>query len=121
VDHLGHINNVAAGDILQEGRYRFLTDAGFIINAELRPQLVVASALIEYSADLFAPEPIEVLTGILEIGRTSFVMAQLARQRGRIGLYAHIVEVARDAAGATPLPEPWRARLQGLRIGAPAP
>jgi acyl-CoA thioester hydrolase len=119
LDHLGHINNVAGGDILQEGRYRFLTEAGFVIDGAQRPQLVVAAALIEYSADLYSPEPIEVLTGILQVGRSSFVMGQVARQGGRTGLYAEIVEVARDASGPTPLPESWRQKLQALLIAPP--
>ena len=120
LDHLGHINNVAAAELLQEARYRFLTAAGFFISAAQRPQLVVAAALIEYSADLFVSEPVQVRTGILGVGRSSFRMGQVACQGSRTGLYAEIVEVARDEAGATPIPDSWRARLESLLILTPA-
>jgi acyl-CoA thioester hydrolase len=120
LDHLGHVNNVAAGDLLQEARYRFLTEAGFVISATQHPQLVVAAALIEYSADLFASEPVQVWTGILGVGRSSFRMGQVARQGARTGLYAEIVEVARDANGPTPIPDSWRGKLESLLIVVPS-
>ncbi|MBS0578656.1 MAG: acyl-CoA thioesterase [Proteobacteria bacterium] len=120
LDHLGHVNNVAAGDLLQEARYRFLTQAGFMITAAQRPQLVVAAALIEYAADLFASEPVQVWTGILAVGRSSFRMGQVARQGARTGLYAEIVEVARDGTGATPIPDSWRGKLESLLIVVPS-
>ena len=116
LDVLSHVNNVAASAILQEGRNRFIHTCELYQLAYR--VLVVASTLIEYADDLLHPEPIEVAVGVLDIGRTSLRLAQIARQQGRIGIYAEIVLVARDEQGATPLPDAWRARLETMRIVA---
>jgi len=116
LDVLGHVNNVAAASILMEARNRFIHHCK-LFETE-RTQLVVASSLIEYAADLLHPEPIEVYVGVLELGRSSLRLGQIAVQNGRVGLYAEIVQVTRDAQGATPMPESWRAKLGSMRIGA---
>ena len=114
LDVLGHVNNVAAGAILQEGRNRFIHACELFKLA--RTQLVVASTLIEYADDLLHPEPVEVCVGVLDIGRSSLRLGQIALQNGRIGVYAEIVQVTRDERGATPLPEAWRSPLEAMRI-----
>jgi acyl-CoA thioester hydrolase len=117
LDQLGHVNNVAAALILQEGRYRFVIHTGLPFDTPDRHQLVVASSHIEYAADLLSPQPIEVSTGVLEMGRTSFRLAHLARQAERTGIYAEIVQVVRNAQGPAPIPDEWRSRLERMMIG----
>lgn len=114
LDVIGHVNNVAAAGILMEGRNRFIHHSRIYENAHA--QLVVASSLIEYAADLLHPAPIEVSVGVLDIGRSSLRLAQIAAQNGRIGVYAEIVQVTRDANGATPIPDAWRALLETMRL-----
>jgi acyl-CoA thioester hydrolase len=116
MDSLGHVNNVAAAEILQEARHRFILAADFMAYAERGPQLVVASSLIEYAADMMTPLPIEVSTGLLEMGRTSFRLAHVGRQADRIGVYAEIVQVVRDSQGPVPIPDEWRAKLEGWKV-----
>jgi acyl-CoA thioester hydrolase len=115
LDQIGHVNNVAAAEILQEGRALFVRAAG-LLTGDPRPQVVVASSLIEFASDLLSPDPVEVSTGLLEIGRTSFRLGQIARQGSSIGLYAEIVQVLRDAQGPLPIPADWRTKLESLRI-----
>ncbi|MFT4046430.1 MAG: thioesterase family protein [Solimonas sp.] len=114
LDVIGHVNNVAAADILMEGRNRFLHHSR-IFESE-RTQLVVASSLIEYAADLLHPQPIEVSVGVLEIGRSSLRLGHIAWQNGRTAVYAEVVQVARDANGPVPIPDAWRAILEPMRI-----
>lgn len=116
VDRVGHVNNVAVAAIFQEGRNRFIHAIDLMGAA--RCDLVVASLHIEYSNDLYHPDPIDVSVGVLEIGRTSFRLGQVARQHGRIGAYGEVVQVARDGSGAVTLPEAWRAKLESMKIGA---
>ncbi|HEY9546383.1 MAG TPA: thioesterase family protein [Solimonas sp.] len=116
LDVIGHVNNVAAAAILQEGRNRFLHHCELFKLAHA--QLVVASTLIEYADDLFHPAPVEVGIGVLEIGRSSLRLGQIAWQGDRIAVYAEIVQVTRDERGAAPMPEVWRSRLEAMRVAA---
>ncbi|WP_428310584.1 acyl-CoA thioesterase [Hydrocarboniphaga sp.] len=114
VDKIGHVNNVAIASIFQEGRNRFIHASGIYPLAQC--DLVVASASFEYAGDLFHPEPIEIAVGVIEIGRSSLRIGQIACQHGRIGAYAEVVQVARDANGAIALPQAWRAPLEAQKI-----
>jgi acyl-CoA thioester hydrolase len=115
LDKLGHVNNVAVAAIFQEGRNRFIYASELM--AAARCDLVVASLNIEFANDLMHPDPVEVAVGVLEIGRSSFRLGQVARQGGRIGAYAEVVQVARGPQGSLPLPESWRVKLEALKIG----
>ena len=114
VDILGHINNVAASAVLQEGRNRFHHHCG--VFKPFEAQIVVASTLIEYADDLFHPAPIEVCTGVIDIGRSSMRLGQIGVQKGRVGVYAEVVMVARNEQGATPMPQSWREALETMRM-----
>ncbi|NGY03954.1 acyl-CoA thioesterase [Solimonas terrae] len=116
LDVIGHVNNVAAAAILQEGRNRFIHHCELFKLAHA--QLVVASTLIEYADDLLHPAPVDVGVGVLEIGRSSLRLGQLAWQGERLAVYAEIVQVTRDERGAVPLPDSWRQRLDAMRIKA---
>jgi acyl-CoA thioesterase FadM len=67
-------------------------------------------------SDLVSPDPVEVSTGLVEIGRTSFGLGQIARQGHGIGLYAEIVQVLRDAQGPPAIPTDWRNKLESMTV-----
>jgi acyl-CoA thioester hydrolase len=115
IDALGHVNNAAAAVILQEARVALNQVA---VVGEKRDALrpVVAALSIEYAGEMHFPEPIEVATGVLAIGRTSVTIGQLARQGGRATLYAETVLVMTDGAGTVALPAPLRAAYERLLI-----
>jgi acyl-CoA thioester hydrolase len=115
IDVLGHVNNVAMAAIFQEARTRFAHAFDFM-NLIKGRRLVVASLTIEFADEMFHLDPIEVSAGLIEIGRTSYRLGQMARQKGRIGAYAEIVQVAGDKTGPIPFDEEWRVALEGLRI-----
>lgn len=114
LDILGHVNNVAASALLQEGRNRFHHDCGMFKSPGV--QVVVASTLIEYASDLFHPAPVEICTATIEIGRSSLRLGQIGIQNGRIGIYAEAVMVARNEHGPVSLPQSWRDALETMRL-----
>jgi len=114
MDKVGHINNVAIADLLQEARNRFFHGIGLLRAAP--GSMVVAAISIEFAADLFHPEPAEISVGVLEIGRSSFRIAEIIQQKGHTAVYAEVVQVARGSAGAAAFPEPWRPLLEQARI-----
>lgn len=114
LDKVGHVNHVNLTSFFQEGRNRFFY--AFELLKAAHCGLVVAALNIEFSGDLFHPDPIEVHTGLLEVGRSSFRVGQIAFQNGRVGAYAEVVQVARGEQGAMPLPEAWRPILGTMMI-----
>jgi acyl-CoA thioester hydrolase len=114
LDLLGHVNNVAVTDLLQEGRNRFIKSLE--LDLGLQRSVVVASLHVEFASDLFHPAPVQMRVGILEVGRTSFRVGQLVKQGEKTAVYAEVVQVATGPQGAAPLPEQWRARLESAMV-----
>jgi len=114
IDQLGHVNNVALAEILQEARLRFIL--AFDLIGASRCQLVIAASHIEFSQELLYPDPVHVAVGVLEVGRTSYRYGQIASQNGRAGAYAEVVQVTRVGPGPVPLPEDWHAKLARMMI-----
>ena len=115
LDMQGHVNNAAAALLLQEARAAFNRTANLPdLKGKLRA--MVAALSIEYAGEMGYPAPVEISTGILDIGRTSFTLVQIARQHGRAGLYAQTVMVVADADGPAPIPDRLRAAYDRLRI-----
>lgn len=111
LDKVGHVNLMA---FFQEGRNRFIY--AFDLMKAAPCMLVVAAMNIEFSGDLFHPDPIEIHTGLLEVGRSSFKVGQIACQKGRISAYAEVVQVARGEGGKLALPDAWRPLLERMMI-----
>lgn len=114
LDRVGHVNNVAIADLLQEGRNRFI-HAVNLMNAGPAP-LVVASLNVEFAADLYHPDPVQISVGVLDVGRSSFRLGEVIRQNGRIAVYAEVVQVARGETGSAAMPDAWRPLLEAARI-----
>ncbi len=118
LDLVGHVNNVAIAAIFQEGRNRFINAYDLMKTASC--SVVVATMNIEFAADLFHPDPVEVSVGLLEVGRSSFRFGQMTQQNGRITAYAEVVLVARDNTGSVALPDAWRPILGRMMISSSA-
>ncbi|WP_162527117.1 acyl-CoA thioesterase [Sphingomonas solaris] len=115
LDTQGHVNNAAATVILQEGRVLFNRAAGLpAMMGRLRT--MVASLTIEYVAEMHHPDPVEIGSGILAIGRTSFTIGQCARQNGTPAIFAQAVMVVADETGPVPIPDDLRAAFERLSI-----
>ena len=115
LDPQGHVNNASVAVLLQEARGKMEEAAG-TLEFFREHRSVVASLSIEYTAELFFPDPVEVSTGVLHLGRSSVTMGQVARQRGRTAAYAEIVLVFADENGPKPIPERMRESYERMRI-----
>jgi acyl-CoA thioester hydrolase len=110
LDVQGHVNNVAVAAILQEARGGF--NKRLLAHHLDGHGLVVGSLFIDYAGEMHFPDPVEVSVGVLEIGRSSFVLGQVARQRGRIAAYAEMALVVTAGGRGAPIPGPMRAALE---------
>ena len=115
-----HLNNVAFVRFLEEGRVRMHHDLGGKEKLGFRP--IVAAVNVNFLAEGGWPGRIEVRSGIVRFGRTSYVVGQALFQGGRCICIAEAVMVnrAEDGNGGAPLPETLTRPLEGLRIAASA-
>jgi acyl-CoA thioester hydrolase len=113
IDSLGHVNNAAAAVILQEARTHFHAAAGYIRLPDGLHSMVAALS-IEFAGEMFFPGVVEVRTGLLRMGRTSYVLGQVARQKGKITVYGETVLVVAGESGPAPLPDELRAVYENL-------
>ena len=115
LDVQGHVNNSAAVTLLQEARAQLHRVAQL---AELREGLrpMIAGLCVEYAAEIHYPGPLDIHGGILSLGRTSYVIGQVARQAGRDCLYAEVAVALADENGPAPLPVALRESFEKLKI-----
>ena len=111
-----HVNNVAAAGILQEARVLFNRHVRLVEHLQKGERMMVAAISIEYAGEMLFPGTIEVGTGIRRIGRTSYTLAQVARQEGQPRLYAETTLVLADASGPIAVPAALRSVLERLSI-----
>lgn len=108
LDVLWHVNNASAVIMLQEARI------GFSINLALpNPQdsgmrSVVVAMNVEYTAEINFPGTVEISTGILKLGTSSFTFAQVIRQNGTACVYATVTLAVTGDSGTMPIPAAWR-------------
>jgi acyl-CoA thioester hydrolase len=115
LDTQNHVNNAAAAVILQEGRIDFNRRATMPALAQgLRPAIVALR--IEFAAELRYPGMVQVATGVVAIGRTSFTLLQIGRQDGRSALYGEFTLVVSGLNGPVPLPEELRGAMERLCV-----
>ncbi|HET8789993.1 MAG TPA: thioesterase family protein [Modicisalibacter sp.] len=112
-DALGHINNTRLPAWFELAR----NDLFRLFTPDLDPRkwaLIMARMDIEYRAELYYGEDIEVRTWLTRLGNSSFTVTQQAWQGSRLGAHGNTVLVHYDhiAKRATPLPEAIRAELQ---------
>jgi acyl-CoA thioester hydrolase len=120
LDPLRHLNNVAVAQLYEEARVRFLDGSGVRERLEPKHWFVIAELTVQYLAEGFYPDPVELGTGVLRVGGASFTLVHALFQNGRcIGSCDSVlVHVNREEGGARPLPDAARAVLRehSLRI-----
>lgn len=102
-----HINNVALTGILEDARVRFHRISGYHAALEGLAAMVV-SFQVEYLDQSYYPEPLDVYVAATRLGRSSYVLNQLARQEDRIVAFSQAVMVCMGKSGPAPLPEAFR-------------
>jgi acyl-CoA thioester hydrolase len=118
VDPQQHINNVAMASAFEDARVQY--DHMKEIRAHYQGlRVMIVAAYIDYLAEAHYPGPLFIHMGILDIGRTSWTVGQLAMQEGRPRAYCRATVVATDGTRPAPLPDFLRDWLDQRRI-APA-
>jgi len=115
LDIQGHINNVAVMALFQEARVDFNRQSALVYR-EAGLRMMAAGITVEYAGEMYHPEPTEIFTGVLVVGRSSFTLGQIIRQCGRITAYCETTMVLADGHGPAALLPDMRLRLQSFAI-----
>lgn len=117
IDVQGHVNNAAVAVLLQEARSRFNRDR-IIPSMGAGRAIVVGNLFIDYAGSLHYPAPVEIASGVLELGRASYVLGHAVRQQGRIAVFSETTLVFTQDGRAATIPDEMRAALGESMIGA---
>lgn len=111
-DRQGHVNNAVFATFCESGRTAFLCDPA----APLAPggnSFVIARLILDFRAEILWPGEVDIGTGVIALGRSSFTLGQGLYEGSRCVATAQTVLVLIDDATrrSTPLPESLRAKL----------
>ncbi|MFC3284279.1 acyl-CoA thioesterase [Litchfieldella rifensis] len=112
-DALGHINNTRLPVWFEQGR----TDLFRLFTPDLDPhkwRLILARFDVEFHAELFYGQEVEIRTFLSHLGNSSFTVTQQAWQAGRLAAQGNTVMVHFDhqRKQATPITGELRQALQ---------
>ncbi|MFZ0267325.1 acyl-CoA thioesterase [Caulobacter sp.] len=119
LDPLGHINNVAMAGLFETARVRFNRAMG--LAGWHGHRWLVANITLNYLAESYFPEDLEVATGIGQVGTRSWQILSAGFQKDECVATCDAVIVMSGGGGATALAEDFRAGLEAnrvIRIGA---
>ncbi|MFM5916742.1 MAG: acyl-CoA thioesterase [Novosphingobium sp.] len=111
VDPNQHLNNVALAALMEDARVRFNQAIGLNVKIGER-RAMVASVGMEYLAQGHFPDPVEARCAIEQVGRSSWSIAQLLVQNGRVIAFARSVIVAITEDRPAPVPDDTRLALE---------
>jgi acyl-CoA thioester hydrolase len=117
LDPQGHVNNTVFATFFETGRVMLLREP----NNRLNPPgatSVLARLDINFLKELHWPGAVEIGTGTVEIGRSSYSFLQAIFHEGECAATGRATMVMIDATTrrARPLPEEVVARLEALRL-----
>jgi len=111
LDPFGHVNNAVIASYVEQGRVLYLRDVLGTGADPVSMPFILAMLKIDYLAQTMFEDPVEVLTRVDWIGRTSVHMSHLLTGfEGRELARCEAVLVAFDYAVEKPMPVPdhWR-------------
>lgn len=113
LDPLGHVNNVAYHDYLQEARMGLITDLDAVVNDDYA--MVVVSQEIRHIKSLgYAREPVVIEARVTDMARTSYsITYRIFDDNGDVAAEATTRLAVVDAESGRPMrmPEELRERL----------
>ncbi len=115
MDLLGHINNVAMAGLFEHGRGMF----NHAIEVQRRApgqRWLIVSVTLDYIAEAHFPEHVDIASGILRVGSSSWDIASAAFQGGKCKATCITTIVLTDNDGPTALPEGLREEFERLRV-----
>jgi acyl-CoA thioester hydrolase len=122
LDPQGHVNNTVFATFFETGRVTLLREPGNALNTPGTTS-VLAQLDISFLRELHWPGNVEIGTGIVAVGRSSFTFLQAIFHEGACAATGRATMVLIDAKTrrACPLPEEILARLERLRMREAAP
>ena len=114
LDPFGHVNNAVIATYVEQGRVLYLRDVLGTGADPVSMPFILAMLKIDYLAQTMFDDPVEVLSRVDWIGRSSVHMShQLTGYEGRELARAEAVLVAFDYTVEKPMPVPdhWRATM----------
>jgi acyl-CoA thioester hydrolase len=119
LDPQGHVNNTVFATFFETGRVMLLREPGNLLNPPGATS-VLARLDISFLREMHWPGTVEIGTGIIEIGRSSYTFLQAIFHDGECAATGRATMVMIDGASrkARPLPEDVVARLEKLRIAS---
>jgi acyl-CoA thioester hydrolase len=117
LDPQGHVNNTVFATFFETGRVMLLRDPKNLLNPPGATS-VLARLDINFLKELHWPGEVEIGTGTIEIGRTSYTFLQAIFSNGQCAATGRATMVMIDAATrkARPLPGEVVERLEALRL-----
>ena len=109
-----HLNNVAFGRLLEEGRLELHRRVFGMSAPRAGLTMMLASLTIEFIAEARYPGSVQVASAVTRIGGSSFTLGQAVYQDGTCVALADGVMVKTTAGRPAPLSEDERERLGGL-------
>lgn len=117
LDRQGHVNNAVFATYSEIGRVAFMYDPARPL-ASKDTSFVIARLLIDFRSELLWPGTVDIGTGVLKVGRSSFTLAQGIFSKGALAatMEATIVMIDKQTRRSTPLPPDALAILDSLRL-----
>jgi acyl-CoA thioester hydrolase len=118
LDPQGHVNNTVFATYFETGRVTLLRGPKDLLNPPGATS-VLARLDINFLKELHWPGEVEIGTGTVEIGRSSYTFLQAVFCNGQCAATGRATMVMIDAATrkARPLPEEVLEKLERLRLG----
>ena len=105
LDLLGHVNNLAFSRFFQAARVEYCGHIGLEVYPGMATGPILAASRVQFTAQLFFPGNVRILTRIAKLGGTSIVLEHaLYDDRGTLCAFAEDVVVRFDFAAKTKIP-----------------
>lgn len=115
MDVLGHINNVSMAGLFEHGRGMF-NHAIVVQRRAAGQRWLIVSVSLDYIAEAHFPEHVDVASGILRIGNSSWDIASAAFQGGECKATCITTIVLTDTNGPTAINADLRAEFERLTV-----
>ena len=105
LDLLGHVNNIAFSRFFQAARVEYCAHIGMEVHPGMKTGPILAASRVQFTAQLFFPGNVRILTRVRKAGGTSIVLEHaLFDDNGTMCAFSEDVVVRYDFAAKTKIP-----------------
>ena len=116
LDPLGHVNNVAYHDYLQEARMGLISELGAVVNDDYA-QVVVSQEIRHIQPLGYSREPVVIEAQVTDLARTSYsIVYRILDERGEVAAEAMTRLAVVDATTGRPMRMPASLRERLLAV-----